>query len=76
MHRRPGIASGVHLLARFARAASDQPEPKVQVYLPRHGGYTEAVVRGLDAAKDTVLVQACSFMSAPTAKALVAAGAA
>jgi phosphatidylserine/phosphatidylglycerophosphate/cardiolipin synthase-like enzyme len=59
------------LLARFAGAAADKPEPKVDVCFSPHGGCTEAIVRELDAAKDSVLVQAYSFTSAPIAKALV-----
>ena len=43
----------------------------MDVYFSPHGGCTEAVVRALDAAKDSVLVQAYSFTSAPIAKALV-----
>ena len=36
-----------------------------------NGGCTEAIVKALDAAQQTVLVQAYSFTSAPIAKALV-----
>jgi phosphatidylserine/phosphatidylglycerophosphate/cardiolipin synthase-like enzyme len=45
--------------------------PPIDVYFSPKGGCTEAVVRELDAAKATVLVQAYSFTSAPIAKALV-----
>jgi len=45
--------------------------PPVEVYFSPKGGCTEAVVRELDSAKATVLVQAYSFTSAPIAKALV-----
>jgi phosphatidylserine/phosphatidylglycerophosphate/cardiolipin synthase-like enzyme len=47
--------------------------PPVEVYFSPRGGCTEAVVRELDAAKESVLVQAYSFTSAPIAKALVQA---
>jgi phosphatidylserine/phosphatidylglycerophosphate/cardiolipin synthase-like enzyme len=61
----------VALLASFAGAAAERAEPKTDVYFSPHGGCTEAVVKELDAAKDSVLVQAYSFTSAPIAKALV-----
>ena len=44
-----------------------------EVYFSPHGGCTEAVVKALEKAKATVLVQAYSFTSAPIAKALVEA---
>jgi phosphatidylserine/phosphatidylglycerophosphate/cardiolipin synthase-like enzyme len=44
---------------------------QIEVHFSPKGGCTEAVVRELDAAKATVLVQAYSFTSAPIAKALV-----
>jgi len=47
--------------------------PVPQVYFSPRGGCTEAVVRELNAARQTVLVQAYSFTSAPIASALVAA---
>lgn len=43
----------------------------IQVFFSPKGGCTEAVVRNLDRATNTVLVQAYSFTSAPIAKALV-----
>jgi phosphatidylserine/phosphatidylglycerophosphate/cardiolipin synthase-like enzyme len=45
----------------------------VQVYFSPRGGCTEAVVAALEAARETVLVQAYSFTSAPVAGALKAA---
>lgn len=42
-----------------------------EVYFSPEGGATDAVVRALDNAKRSVLVQAYSFTSAPIAKALV-----
>jgi phosphatidylserine/phosphatidylglycerophosphate/cardiolipin synthase-like enzyme len=43
----------------------------LEVYFSPHGGCTDAVIRELDKAKTTVLVQAYSFTSAPIAKALL-----
>jgi phosphatidylserine/phosphatidylglycerophosphate/cardiolipin synthase-like enzyme len=45
--------------------------PPIEVYFSPHGGCTEAVVKELNAAKTSVLVQAYSFTSAPIAKALL-----
>jgi phosphatidylserine/phosphatidylglycerophosphate/cardiolipin synthase-like enzyme len=42
-----------------------------EVYFSPHGGATEAIIRELNKARSTVLVQAYSFTSAPIAKALV-----
>jgi phosphatidylserine/phosphatidylglycerophosphate/cardiolipin synthase-like enzyme len=42
-----------------------------EVYFSPHGGATDAIVRELNKAKSTVLVQAYSFTSAPIAKALL-----
>jgi len=46
------------------------PMPPVEVYFSPHGGCTEAVVRELDLAKQTVFVQAYSFTSKEIAVAL------
>ena len=43
----------------------------IQVFFSPHGGCTEAVVKNLQSATNTILVQAYSFTSAPIAKALV-----
>jgi phosphatidylserine/phosphatidylglycerophosphate/cardiolipin synthase-like enzyme len=61
---------GVLVLVARAAAAS-QPNVKIDVYFCPKGDGTEAIVRELDAAKNSVLVQAYSFTSAPIAKALV-----
>jgi hypothetical protein len=45
--------------------------PPIEVYFSAKGGCTEAVVRELNTARSTVLVQAYSFTSAPIAKVLV-----
>jgi phosphatidylserine/phosphatidylglycerophosphate/cardiolipin synthase-like enzyme len=47
--------------------------PAIEVYFSPKGGCTEAVVKEVDAARSTILVQAYSFTSAPIAKALVEA---
>lgn len=46
-------------------------QPKIQVFFSPKGGCTEAVVKSLERATNSVLVQAYSFTSAPIAKALV-----
>jgi len=45
--------------------------PSLEVYFSPHGGCTEAIIRELNRAKNTVLVHAYSFTSAPIAKALL-----
>ena len=45
--------------------------PPIQVYFSPKGGCTEAVVKELNAAKTSVLVQAYNFTSTPIAKALL-----
>ena len=50
---------------------ASQTLPPIEVYFSPKGGCTEAVVKEIDAAKTTILVQAYSFTSAPIAKALV-----
>lgn len=62
------------LLVLFLPACQPQGPrtlPPIEVCFSPKGGCTEAIVRELDAAKSTVLVQAYSFTSAPIAKALV-----
>jgi phosphatidylserine/phosphatidylglycerophosphate/cardiolipin synthase-like enzyme len=48
-----------------------QDHPSWSVYFSPRGGCTETIVRELDHAKTSVLVQAYSFTSAPIAKALL-----
>jgi len=47
--------------------------PTSEVYFSPHGGCTDAIIRELNKAKSTILVQAYSFTSAPIAKALLSA---
>jgi phosphatidylserine/phosphatidylglycerophosphate/cardiolipin synthase-like enzyme len=42
-----------------------------EVYFSPHGGCTESIIRELNKAKNSILVQAYSFTSAPVAKALL-----
>jgi len=56
-----------------ARAAEEGQIPLPEVYFSPKGGCTEAVVRTISEARQTILVQAYSFTSAPIAAALVAA---
>jgi hypothetical protein len=62
----------------LAGCHSDQTPPvtpvsssNIAVYFSPNGGCTDAVAKALEGAKQTVLVQAYSFTSAPIAKALV-----
>jgi phosphatidylserine/phosphatidylglycerophosphate/cardiolipin synthase-like enzyme len=65
------------LLLSFPSCQAQEPPkapqtlPPIEVYFSPKGGCTEAVVKELNAAKDSVLVQAYSFTSVPIAKALV-----
>ena len=54
-----------------AHAQPPPVPPAIEVYFSPKGGCADAVVKELNAAKKTVLVQAYSFTSAPIAKALV-----
>jgi phosphatidylserine/phosphatidylglycerophosphate/cardiolipin synthase-like enzyme len=63
------------LLVSFAAPSHSQdrptPCPTLAVYFSPNGGCTQAIVKELDKAKSSVLVQAYSFTSAPIAKALL-----
>jgi phosphatidylserine/phosphatidylglycerophosphate/cardiolipin synthase-like enzyme len=45
--------------------------PTIEVYFSPHGGCTDAIIRELNNAKSSILVQAYTFTSAPIAKALL-----
>ncbi len=64
------VAAGI-FVDRAARSPQDSIPQGVRVYFSPHGGATGAVVNALEAATNTVLVQAYSFTSAAIAKALV-----
>ena len=77
-----GLVLVLALLVSCVAAAPDQsvkstsPQPgagNIEVYFSPHGGCTDAIVKQLGAAKESVLVQAYSFTSAPIAKALMEA---
>jgi phosphatidylserine/phosphatidylglycerophosphate/cardiolipin synthase-like enzyme len=59
------------ILAACAGVLAIPPTSQIAVYFSPHGGCTDAVVKKLDAAKESVLVQAYTFTSAPIAKALM-----
>ncbi len=59
------------LIAASGQAPISVPEAAVSVFFSPKGGCTEAVVKELDAARATILVEAYSFTSTPIAKALV-----
>jgi phosphatidylserine/phosphatidylglycerophosphate/cardiolipin synthase-like enzyme len=61
------------LLTSCATVAPEQPTTAIEVHFSPNGGCTDAIVRELDAARETVLVQAYEFTSPPIAKALTEA---
>jgi phosphatidylserine/phosphatidylglycerophosphate/cardiolipin synthase-like enzyme len=65
------IALAVLALAALAGGCKRGPLPPIDVYFSPKGGCTEAVVQALDAAKQTVFVQAYSFTSKDIAEALL-----
>jgi phosphatidylserine/phosphatidylglycerophosphate/cardiolipin synthase-like enzyme len=65
------LAGAIRAVCAGAPMAADQPAPQIAVHFSPHGGCTDAVVRELDAAKESVLVQAYEFTSASIAKALM-----
>ena len=52
-------------------ASTQVADTDIAVYFSPNGGCTDAIVKALDGAKETLLVQAYSFTSAPIAKAVV-----
>jgi len=58
--------------AFFPSVILPQEKPSgLEVYFSPHGGCTDAIIRELNKAQTTILVQAYSFTSAPIAKALL-----
>jgi phosphatidylserine/phosphatidylglycerophosphate/cardiolipin synthase-like enzyme len=71
------LASGCFVVALLllipscANRAYEQSSADIQVYFSPQGGCTAAVVNAVNGAKESVLVQAYSFTSAPIGKALL-----
>jgi len=66
------IFASIFVTVLFSSITLPQETPsQCEVYFSPHGGCTDAIVRELNKAKSTVLVQAYSFTSAPIAKALL-----
>lgn len=61
------------LAQQVASSSSPVTSAKVAVYFSPRGGAQEAVIREVDASKQSILIQAYSFTSAPIAKALMEA---
>jgi len=55
----------------WGMAPSKPATPDIQVYVSPRGGCTDAIVKEIAAAKETLLVQAYSSTSAPIAKTIV-----
>jgi phosphatidylserine/phosphatidylglycerophosphate/cardiolipin synthase-like enzyme len=64
---------GLPLVLLLLAVGCERSDPTVEIHFSPRGGCTDAIVAELDAARETVLVQAYSFTSAPIAKALVEA---
>jgi phosphatidylserine/phosphatidylglycerophosphate/cardiolipin synthase-like enzyme len=58
------------LVSPISPMAQDKP-PAWSVYFSPHGGCTDAIIKELNGAKSTILVQAYSFTSSPIAKGLL-----
>jgi phosphatidylserine/phosphatidylglycerophosphate/cardiolipin synthase-like enzyme len=77
MSKRPQLITSliigfVILFTTYTPSVFPQEKPPTwQVYFSPHGGCTDAIIRELNQAKSTILVQAYSFTSAPIAKALL-----
>ena len=68
------FAFSIFIFWIFSPTSIIHPQEKTstwEVYFSPHGGCTEAVIKELDKAESSVLVQAYSFTSAPIAKALL-----
>jgi phosphatidylserine/phosphatidylglycerophosphate/cardiolipin synthase-like enzyme len=67
------IAFTFVLLVSFCSypVVAQENQPTWELYFSPNGGCTEAIIRELDKAKTTILVQAYSFTSAPIGKALL-----
>ena len=61
----------VRMVLSPSPALPQDKSPTLEVYFSPHGGCTDSIIRELNKAQNTVLVQAYSFTSAPIAKALL-----
>jgi phosphatidylserine/phosphatidylglycerophosphate/cardiolipin synthase-like enzyme len=76
MKRTAALVISIWVIFSFAFASSlgSQEKPCAwEVYFSPRGGCTEAIIKELNRAKGTVLVQAYSFTSTPIAKAILSA---
>ncbi|MGA2032767.1 MAG: phospholipase D family protein [Thermoguttaceae bacterium] len=69
MKRLPALA--LLLACLLPGCGPPRPLPPMEIYFSPKGGCTEAVVQEIERARQTILVQAYSFTSAPIAEALV-----
>lgn len=65
------IAIATLTTLKTSQVYSQERQPTWEVYFSPRGGCTEAIIKHLDSAKKTVLIQAYSFTSEPIAKALL-----
>lgn len=54
-----------------AQSQTSPPQSSLEVHFSPHGGCTDAIIREINAAQSSLLIQAYSFTSSPIAKALV-----
>jgi phosphatidylserine/phosphatidylglycerophosphate/cardiolipin synthase-like enzyme len=81
VNRRAWAFVAAIVLLAFCLAAAGQPAvattqqtaTSIEVYFSPNGGCTDAIVKQIDGARETILVQAYSFTSAPIAEALLQA---
>ncbi len=65
------VTAAVWIVLSPSITLPQEKPPTWEIYFSSHGGCTEAVIREMNKAKSTILVQAYSFTSAPIAKALL-----
>lgn len=65
------LALGISAVLFSRQSYLQEKQPTWEVYFSPRGGCTEAIIRHLENAKTSVLIQAYSFTSAPIAKALL-----
>jgi phosphatidylserine/phosphatidylglycerophosphate/cardiolipin synthase-like enzyme len=67
------VLAAAYLNSNLRRLRMPDKLPPIEIYFSPQGGCTDAVVQEIDAAKESILVQAYSFTSKPIAAALVTA---